>query len=67
MKLYFDVLFLLGIIFMVIKIGILLLNKLTPLDITLVSGSFFWNYGSLILIIGAGIGSSIVKDKYKED
>ena len=67
LKFFFDVLFLIGIALLVIKIGVLILNKVTDLDITLYGGSFFWNFGSLILIIGAGIGSNIVKEKFKED
>ncbi|WP_026583392.1 helix-turn-helix domain-containing protein [Bacillus sp. J33] len=67
LKFLFDVLFLLGIVLLIIKIGILIINKWTPFDFTLFGGSFLWNFGSLILMIGAGIGSSIVKDKFKED
>ncbi len=67
LKFLFDVLFLLGIVLLIIKIGILIINKWTPFDLTLFGGSFLWNFGSLILMIGAGIGSSIVKDKFKED
>ncbi|MUK88249.1 helix-turn-helix domain-containing protein [Ornithinibacillus sp. L9] len=67
LKALFDIVFLLGIALMIIKIGAILLNKFTALDITLYGGSFFWNFGSLILIIGAGIGSSAVKEKYKEE
>ena len=67
LKSLFDVLFLLGIALLIIKIGIIILNKFTALDIILYGGSFFWNFGSLILIIVAGIGSSAVKENYKED
>ncbi|QBP41967.1 helix-turn-helix domain-containing protein [Paenisporosarcina antarctica] len=67
LKILFDSLFLIGFALMIIKISILLLNKFTSLDLTLYSGTFFWNFGPLILMIGAGIGSSIVKEKYKED
>ncbi|MEQ2527815.1 helix-turn-helix domain-containing protein [Robertmurraya yapensis] len=67
LKFLFDCLFLLGVALLVIKLGVFLLNKLTPLDITFVSGSFFWNFTPLILMVGAGIASGIVKEKYKED
>lgn len=67
LKSLFDFLALAGVILLVIKLGVLLLNKLTPLDITLYGGSFLWNFGSLILLVGGGIGSSIIKDKYKEE
>ncbi|QMV40874.1 helix-turn-helix domain-containing protein [Cohnella cholangitidis] len=66
-KLMFDVLFLVGVVLLILKLGILLLNKITPLDIPLPGGSFFWNFGSLILMAGAGMGSGILKDKYKKD
>ncbi|MCD9022617.1 helix-turn-helix domain-containing protein [Cohnella silvisoli] len=67
LKLIFDVLFLAGVVLLAIKLGVLLLNKLTPLDITLFGGKFLWNFGSLFLMVGAGIGSGILKEKYKKD
>ncbi|TDF94410.1 helix-turn-helix domain-containing protein [Paenibacillus piri] len=67
LKFIFDVLFLIGVALLIIKLGIIALNKFTTLDFTLYGGSFFWNFGSLILMIGAGIGSNIVKEKYKQD
>ncbi|MCH1624555.1 helix-turn-helix domain-containing protein [Fredinandcohnia quinoae] len=67
LKALFDNVFLIGVVLLIIKIGILLLNKFTALDIGLYGGSFFWNFGPLILMVGAGIGSGIVKEKYKED
>ncbi|MBD8070145.1 helix-turn-helix domain-containing protein [Bacillus sp. PS06] len=67
LKFVFDVIFLIGVALLIIKIGMILLNKFTSLDFTLYGGSFIWNFGPLILMVGAGIGSSMVKDKYKED
>ncbi|MBB6731583.1 helix-turn-helix domain-containing protein [Cohnella zeiphila] len=67
LKSLFDVLFLLGVALLVVKLGVLLLNRITPLDLTLPGGKFFWNFGSLVLMVGAGIGSGILKEKYKED
>lgn len=67
LKSIFDVLFLAGVMLLLIKLGILLLNKITPLDLKLYGGRFFWNFGSLILMLGAGIGSGILKDMYKQD
>lgn len=67
LKYMFDVLFLIGVALLIIKLGTVVLNKLTDSDFTLVGGSFFWNFASLILMIGAGIGSNAVKEKYKED
>ncbi|WP_019392738.1 helix-turn-helix domain-containing protein [Priestia filamentosa] len=67
LKFMFDVLFLIGAVFWIIKIGIIVLNKFTTLDFTFYGGWFLWNFGVLILTVGAAIGSSIVKEKYKED
>lgn len=67
LKFFFDVLVFLSVALLIIKISILILNKLTTLDITLFGGSFFWNFGPLILMIIGGIGSNMVKEKYKED
>ncbi|WP_181347343.1 helix-turn-helix domain-containing protein [Thalassobacillus sp. CUG 92003] len=66
LKFMFDVVFLFGFAFLAIKIGILLLNNFTGVDIP-ISGSFVWNFGSLFLMLVGGIGSGIVKDKYKEE
>ncbi|MBS4207070.1 helix-turn-helix transcriptional regulator [Bacillus sp. FJAT-50079] len=65
LKFMFDVLFLIGIAFLVIKLGVLMLNKLMAFDIPLYGGSFFWNFGPLILMVGGGIGSGVLKEKYK--
>ncbi|GGD96551.1 helix-turn-helix domain-containing protein [Paenibacillus nasutitermitis] len=67
LKLIFDVLFLAGVVLLAIKLGVFLLNKLTPLDFTLVGGKFLWNFGPLFLMIVAGIGSGILKEKFKKD
>ncbi|MYL73105.1 helix-turn-helix domain-containing protein [Halobacillus litoralis] len=67
LKFSFDVLFLIGFVFLIIKIGIIILNKFTALELTLLGGSFFWNFGPLLLMVGGGIGSGVYKEKYKED
>jgi transcriptional regulator with XRE-family HTH domain len=67
LKFLFDVLFLIGLALLVIKLGVLLLNNVAALDITLYGGKFLWNFGSLILMVGAGIGSNMLKEKYKQD
>nr|WP_249315526.1 helix-turn-helix transcriptional regulator [Bacillus sp. FJAT-49711] len=64
---FFDILTFLGVILLILKIGVLLLNKFTALNITLLGGSFIWNFGPLLLIIVGGIGTSAFKEKYKED
>ncbi|ALS25853.1 hypothetical protein IJ21_04210 [Paenibacillus sp. 32O-W] len=50
-----------------IKIGVLILNKVASLDIALLGGKFLWNFGPLILMIVGGIGSSMLKERYKQD
>ncbi|RCX17700.1 DNA-binding XRE family transcriptional regulator [Fontibacillus phaseoli] len=67
LKEMFDVLFMIGVVLLVIKLGVLLLNKVTPLDLTLVGGKFLWNFGPLVLMVGGGIGSGILKEIYKKD
>jgi transcriptional regulator with XRE-family HTH domain len=67
LKFLFDVFVLAGLALLVIKLLVLFLNKATALEITLYGGSFFWNFGSLILMVGGGIGSSMLKEKYKQD
>ncbi|MGG0717449.1 helix-turn-helix transcriptional regulator [Robertmurraya massiliosenegalensis] len=67
LKYLFDVIFLIGVFMLIAKLSILMINKFTALEIGLVGGSFWWNFGPLILMLGAGIGSGIVKEKYKED
>ncbi|MDQ0061679.1 helix-turn-helix domain-containing protein [Paenibacillus harenae] len=67
LKLIFDVVFLIGAILWIIKLGVFMLNKFTDLDIPLYGESFIWNFGPLVLMVGAGIGSGVVKEKYRED
>lgn len=67
LKLLFDYLFLAGLTLLVIKLGLLAVNKLWDLEIVLAGGKFFWNFVPLILMIGAGIGSDAFKDLYKAE
>lgn len=67
LKFIFDVLFLVGVTLLAIKLGTVILNSLNVIDFNLRGRSFFWNFAPLILMISAGIGSNIVKDKYRED
>ncbi|NHN32623.1 hypothetical protein [Paenibacillus agricola] len=55
LKFQFDVFILASLALLVIKLVVLLLKKVTD------GGSFFWNFGSLILMIGVGIGSRMLK------
>jgi len=67
LKFGFDVIFLAGAALLVIKLAVLLLNKTAGTDLTLYGGKFLWNFGPLVLMIGAGIGSNILKEKYEQD
>jgi len=67
LKFWFDVVFLVGSALLVIKLSVLLLNNLAGTDLTLYGGKFLWNFGPLILMVGAGIVSNILKEKYIED
>lgn len=67
LKATFDLLFLVGVILFVVKIGVVILNKLTPLEMTLYGGSLLWNLGTLILMAVSAIGSGALKDQYKKD
>ncbi|QOR67178.1 helix-turn-helix transcriptional regulator [Cytobacillus suaedae] len=67
LKFLFDVLFLIGFAFLILKIGITLLNKFTAFELSLMGGSVLWNVVPLLLMVGGGIGSGVVKEKYKED
>ncbi|MFD2614975.1 helix-turn-helix domain-containing protein [Paenibacillus gansuensis] len=66
-KFTFDVIFLLGALLLVIKLVVLIGNRLTSLDLPLLRGTFFWNFGSLILMVIGGIGSGIFKEKYSSE
>ncbi|NBD25132.1 helix-turn-helix domain-containing protein [Paenibacillus glycinis] len=66
LKFAFDVLFLLGSALLVIKLAVLMLNRLTSLEIGLVGGGFFWNFAPLLFMVVAGIGSGVVKEKYRD-
>ena len=66
-KTFFDVVFLIGVLLMAVKIGVLLLNKAAGLEIHLIGGSLAWNVGPLAFLIIGGIGSSALKGKYKSE
>ncbi|CAM4507538.1 transcriptional regulator with XRE-family HTH domain [Paenibacillus endophyticus] len=66
-KFLFDVFVLVGLVMLVIKLGVFFFNKVTAMDMILYGGSFFWNFGSLILMVVGGIGTSMLKEKYKQD
>jgi transcriptional regulator with XRE-family HTH domain len=67
LKFLLDVAFLIGFALMVVKFVVFLLNRFTDLEVNLLGGSFLWNVAIFILLIGAGMGSNILKEKYKEE
>jgi hypothetical protein len=67
LKFTLDVLFLAALVLFAIKLGTLILNKVVGLDVTLPGGKFLWNFGPLILAIVTGIGSNMLKERYKQD
>lgn len=67
LKFLFDVLFLAGVLLLVIKLAVLLLNKVADMDIGLYGGKLFWNFGSLLFMVVGGVASGILKEKYKRD
>lgn len=62
-----DVIFLVGVLFMVIKLAVLLLNKTTPLDLALPGGALWWNIGPFATMVVTGIISGVLKEKYKQE
>lgn len=67
LKFAFDIIFLLGLALMLIKIGVLVLNHFTEMEIALLGGKFYWNLVPFVLMIIGGIGSDSLKDKYKAE
>lgn len=66
-KFILDVLFLIGLVLMLCKVVVLILNKVATLGIVLPGGSVLWNVIPLLLMVVGGIGSNILKEKYKPD
>jgi transcriptional regulator with XRE-family HTH domain len=66
LKAFFDIVFLIGVLLLVTKLGVLMLNKFTAMDLV-IGSSLIWNFGPLLFMVVGGIGSGVLKDKYKED
>lgn len=64
-KSFFDVLTFIGLIFMVLKLGIVIFSKITGNDITFLSGSIIYSFGPLLLMIIGSIGADIFSKKYE--
>ncbi|PYZ96385.1 transcriptional regulator [Alteribacter lacisalsi] len=67
LKFVFDMTWLAGAAILLFKIAAFVFNYVTAVNIPLPGGSFLWNFGPLILMIGGAIGSSTLKDMYKKD
>ncbi|WP_037286249.1 helix-turn-helix domain-containing protein [Saccharibacillus sacchari] len=67
LKYMFDVVFLLGAALLALKIVLLIASRLTEWEFEVFGGSFLWNFGPLILMVGGGVGSGILKEQYKKE
>ncbi|MCM3720289.1 helix-turn-helix domain-containing protein [Fictibacillus phosphorivorans] len=67
LKLMFDFLVFIGLVLLLVKIVVLLLNKFTTLDFSLYGSHFLYNFGPLLLTVIGGIGSDQLKKSYKEE
>ena len=67
LKFAFDCLTVIGIIILLVKIATVIVSKVASWEVALPGGSFIWNFGSLLLLIGGTIGSNVLKDKYKTE
>lgn len=66
LKMFFEILIMIGLAMLLIKLSVLGLNHFTDLEIPL-RISFFWNFGPLVLMLGGGIVSDALKKKYKKE
>lgn len=64
-KSFFDVLTFIGLIFIVLKLGIVIFSKITGNDITFLSGSIIYSFGPFLLMIIGAIGADILGKKYE--
>lgn len=66
LKLTFDIIFVIGLVLTIIKLVILVLNKLGDLGIHVLNDKFIWNIVPLALMVIGGIGSGALKEKPKQ-
>lgn len=64
-KSFFDILIIIGLIFIVAKIVIFIVTKITGNEISFLSGSIIYSFGPLLLMIVGAIGTDILSKKYK--
>lgn len=67
LKEFFDVVFIVGLLIIVMKFGILFCNKVIGMDITILQDNKIFMFLPLALIIIGGVGTEILKTKYKDD
>lgn len=66
-KEFFDVVFMIGVLSIIVKFGILFCNKVLDMDITILQDNRIFMFLPLILCIIGGVGADILKTKYKDD
>lgn len=64
-KLFFDVLTLIGLIFIIAKLVMFIIIKITGNEINFLNGSVFYTFVPLFLMIIGAIGAEILSKKYK--
>jgi transcriptional regulator with XRE-family HTH domain len=68
MKVFFDSVFMFGVLLLASKLLILALNKIGGMEITLLEGMpFVSNFLPLVLMVLSGIGSDQLKNNYVEE
>jgi transcriptional regulator with XRE-family HTH domain len=68
MKMFFDSVFMLGVLLLTSKLLILALNKIAGMEITILEGMpFVSNFLPLVLMVLGGIGSDQLKNNYVEE
>lgn len=64
-KSFFDILIFIGLIFIIVKIGLFIITKITGNEISFLTGSIIYSFGPLCLMIIGAIGTDILNKKYK--
>ncbi|WP_039069678.1 MULTISPECIES: helix-turn-helix domain-containing protein [Staphylococcus] len=64
-KSFFDILIFIGLIFIVAKIALFIITKITGNEISFLTGSIIYSFGPLCLMIIGAIGTDILSKKYK--
>lgn len=66
-KEFFDIVFMVGVLFFIMKIGIVVCNTVFGMDITWLQDNRIFMFLPLILCIIGGVGSDALKTKYKDE